>query len=111
MGYMTTYSISAFTEDGPLSSETINDHLHEYRHIIDLYESHNPDEHTVVVWAKWYTCDNDMIEVSTANPDVTYRIYGNGEEINDEWVCFYKDGQVEEHVRPVWVEPAVPERI
>lgn len=108
MGYMTTYTITAFTDDGPLKAGTIHNHLDAQR--VDVYDDFG-NEDSIGFWAKWYDCENDMIAVSKANPDVTYRIYGSGEEAGDEWVCFYKNGQMEHHDRPLWVEPKVPERI
>ena len=58
---------------------------------------------------KWYSHDEDMKKLSKALPNVLFRLYGVGEEQDDEWVKFYLNGEVEEHWRKAWSPPRLPE--
>lgn len=106
MGYYTNFVITAFTDEGPLDYDALRSHFDE-----DFFYDEFSDDHSIHTYSKWYDYESDMHDVSTANPDVTYRVYGVGEESGDEWVTFFKNGQMEEHYREEWDAPKVPERI
>ena len=44
---------------------------------------------------KWYDHDKDMIEVSKQFPDITFILYGTGEDNDDIWKAYYKNGEME----------------
>ncbi len=43
---------------------------------------------------KWYDHDKEMLALSVAFPDVTFRLYGEGEERDDVWQTYYKNGKM-----------------
>ena len=43
----------------------------------------------------WYEYDDDMKQVSTLFPNLTFRLDGNGEDTMDIWSAYYKNGDVE----------------
>lgn len=43
--------------------------------------------------AKWYEYDSEMIQISLENPDVLYTLEGRGEEYDDLWINYYKNGK------------------
>lgn len=44
---------------------------------------------------KWYDHDIDMIKISNQFPDYTFQLHGDGEEPDDVWFSYYKDGKHE----------------
>lgn len=42
---------------------------------------------------KWYDWRKDMIKLSTIYPSVLFTLYGAGEERDDNWVAYVKDGK------------------
>lgn len=42
---------------------------------------------------KWYDHFSDMIKVSLANPDVTFKTSGIGEESGDQWKAVFLNGK------------------
>lgn len=41
---------------------------------------------------KWYDHDEDCAELSKMFPNVTFCLYGEGEENSDSWKTYYKNG-------------------
>lgn len=60
---------------------------------------------------KWYAHESDCLQVSRAFPDITIRLYGEGEEQGDVYVKFFKNGMMEVHKPEEWVPPEVPDRL
>lgn len=44
---------------------------------------------------KWYNADEDMLEFSRVYPDVTFRMFCQGEDSLDIYVCWYKNGAMQ----------------
>lgn len=42
---------------------------------------------------KWYKCDDHMLEYSIIYPEFTFILNGRGEEPNDRWKSYYKNGK------------------
>lgn len=56
--------------------------------------------------AKWYHHDDDMVEISRQFPDMTFKLCGIGEWVDDRWYTLYKNGQSETiEAVTVWPEP------
>lgn len=53
---------------------------------------------------KWYSYEDDLKSLSKKFPNVLFKLYGNGEEDDDIWVAYAKDGVFETH-RPIIVYP------
>lgn len=44
---------------------------------------------------KWYEYDSDMIELSKRFPDLLFELYGDGEDSDDFWKSYYRDGNAQ----------------
>lgn len=44
---------------------------------------------------KWYKHDEDMVAISKQFPDYTFQLHGDGEEAEDFWFSYYKNGEYE----------------
>jgi hypothetical protein len=60
------------------------------KYISDKLEDYFEDE------CKWYEHNEDMGKMSLSFPDVLFTLTGDGEESEDSWVAFYKNGKVQE---------------
>ncbi|MGB1014983.1 MAG: hypothetical protein ACPG4T_12675, partial [Nannocystaceae bacterium] len=45
---------------------------------------------------KWYDHKEDMIAFSRRWPDTVFQLNGEGEDVGDVWVKFFKGGKVQE---------------
>lgn len=54
--------------------------------VLDIYGSEE---------VKWYDHDKDMVEISRQFPDYTFQLRGDGEETDDFWLSYYKNGEYE----------------
>ena len=43
---------------------------------------------------KWYDCENDMLEFSKNHPETIFCITGYGEESEDIWKAYFKNGKM-----------------
>ena len=42
---------------------------------------------------KWYSWEQDMLEYSKEYPDVLFTLEGQGEEAEDRWAAYFKNGK------------------
>lgn len=42
--------------------------------------------------AKWYDWEEDMRILSSRFPEVTFTLHGSGEDSNDIWTCYFRNG-------------------
>lgn len=42
---------------------------------------------------KWYEHDKDMRELSLEFPELTFKLHGNGEDADDVWNAYYRNGK------------------
>lgn len=85
MGYYTNYSI--YLEDGP--EEEYVKMLKDIDGILGCGDMSAFE----AVYAKWYGVEEDMERLSRKYPDITVRIYGDGEESDDLWQTFWHNGK------------------
>jgi hypothetical protein len=45
--------------------------------------------------ARWYEHEEDMIELSQRNPDVVFCLWGRGEDNDDIWYKYFKNGLIQ----------------
>lgn len=43
-------------------------------------------------YVSWYSCDEDMVALSKRFPGVLFTLTGHGDNADDIWRTFYKDG-------------------
>ena len=90
MGYYTDYTLSVANAEG--HEEAIEERIQEVSGYTGLSfgDIHN---------CKWYSCFKDMEAVSLEFPEVTFYVYGEGEEKGDMWKAIFKNGKTKV-VRP-----------
>ena len=45
------------------------------------------------IYDKWYSCQDDMIQISQQYPDVLFTLSGVGDDPNDQWIEYYQNGK------------------
>jgi hypothetical protein len=91
MGYYTRFNLSVV--EGDLT-------------IQDVLASVNEDNFTHLFWAveedgesrdesKWYGHEEDMIRLSLLYPDVVFKLHGEGEENDDMYDKYFKNGKMQ----------------
>ena len=82
MDYYTMYELT-------VSDDKIDQHIGG----IELYFGYSGAfEQTV----KWYSHEQDIRAYSKDHPDVLFEIKGQGEEIGDLWVAYFKGGKMQQ---------------
>ena len=112
MGYYTTYRLQCSPVKNVDIAESIQNWLTEHGVIgYALDEFSDYYNHSLIISdhepVKWYEFNDDMIELSEAFPEVTFKLHGEGEESGDIWDRYYLNGDVEDCE---WAPP-VPKRI
>ena len=93
MGYETSFNLDT---DKPLPDE-FND---EFEKISDYrFEDDN-------IYGKWYEWQDNMIEVSKRFPGILFTLSGEGEENDDVWRAYFKNGECKT-VQPIITWPEV----
>lgn len=105
MGYYTYFTISVDTEDSELL-DRINIAMGEDPDYFSFFERSWPGEtFTSVDGLKWYDYESDMKKFSLQFPDATFEVRGEGEENDDLWVAWFKNGKgYTQHAEIVWPE-------
>ena len=108
MGYCSCFSLSAkpMTQD---LYQKIDAELQLYT----CYFEQDGIENGVGHWCNqddtWYSCRADMIQLSRTFPDVYFQLYVEGEDHNDDWRAFFKDGKYQENYAERVYEPLIPD--
>ena len=95
MGYYTYYSLEAYENRGFVNAEkeaAITAALDE------IFEGSIGDTTWVNFFydsMKWYEHDTDMLNLSRKFPEVLFILSGEGEERDDNWISYYKNGEIE----------------
>ena len=99
MAYYTWYSISVKNEDefpiekqkeASLQLAEKFDWRKDYEK--DIENSFDPFDWVSGDSMKWYEWEKDMIELSQNFPEAIFVVYGEGEDRDDTWRAFFKDG-------------------
>lgn len=97
MGYYTWYSVSV-KEGTPIEKEReaaiklteIIGYFDEER--AHIAESEYPFEYLSYDSMKWYDWERDMTNLSKQFPEIEFIVYGEGEDRDDTWRAFIKNG-------------------
>ena len=85
MGYYTTYTLR--TTRGCDNQEEIEEKLQEISGYSIKFGWDDP--------YKWYTHEQDMKELSKIYPETTFLLEGQGEESEDIWRKYFKNGKMQ----------------
>lgn len=87
MGYQTNYSLKS----SPKIEESI---LIDQLEVITLYSF---DEYSgdICLDAKWYDHEDHMKSLSKVYPDVLFTLHGEGEDEDDKWNKYFKNGKMQ----------------
>ena len=59
-----------------------------------IIESHDPLNYELEFESiKWYSHDNDMLELSIRYLNYYFALYGEGEDRGDDWIAYYHNGK------------------
>lgn len=87
MGYFTDYYIDfENVEDKQSFLKSIRE-ISENMHYAQSLEDKDGEAH------KWYEHEKDMIAISKKFPDVVFILYGDGEDREDIWKKYFKNGK------------------
>lgn len=106
MAYNTEYSLSVLDlGEGDLELEDVEQLLAESeaggaRALGLLYTAY-----TEGLTTSWYDHERDMRELSRSTPGVVYALYGRGEEDDDLWIKYFKDGKMQESRATIVFDP------
>jgi len=93
MGYNTWYGLNVFDE-GMFKQESKKariaiKYLREYsEEAFEILEPGGDGED----WGRWYNFNADMYWISRLFPELIFALHGDGDEMEDLWVCYYVDG-------------------
>lgn len=91
MGYYTDYVLSAYRYPADADLKAVSAAI---RHIDGgIFEEWNDEEwHS---YAKWHSQDEDMYTLSIAFPHILFALHGNGEDADDLWIEYWKNGSMQ----------------
>lgn len=100
MGYYSYYTVSIKNEDEIPMERQKEASLwlaDKFGWKEDYERDINNSEYDLFSWVsldsmKWYDWEKDMVELSKNFPEVIFVIYGEGEDRDDTWRAFVKDG-------------------
>jgi hypothetical protein len=84
MGYYTHFELTY--EDPDVDEDQLAAELTE----ISTYDW---DGSLILGDAKWYSWVEDMTKLSQMYPNTVFELSGDGEEKDDQWICYFKDGK------------------
>lgn len=102
MGYYTTYTVVSDCKDNNRNDKFFNRLIQLSGYEFDYNYGNKQAE---IRQVKWYTSNADMKELSKEFCDILFTVYGNGEDDDDLWVAYYKNGFSTEYMRPTIVYP------
>lgn len=85
MGYYTYFTLEDVSEGNKSKHE-------EAIGLASVYECSELFEESI----KWYTFDKDIRAYSLKHPGVLFTISGDGEESDDKWTSYIRDGKIHE---------------
>lgn len=99
MGYYTQYNLYVHNYDG--LNETERNDVNSAIEALNIFDG---GDNWWSAYEKWYDHDDDMLALSTRFPDVVFQLYGDGEDSEDRWMTYYKNGRCQEDALHITVE-------
>ena len=101
MGYYTQYNLYVCNYDG--LNETERDDVNSAIEALNIFDG-GDNWYGWSAYEKWYDHDDDMLALSTRFPDVVFQLYGDGEDSEDRWMTYYKNGRCQVDALHITVE-------
>ena len=110
MGYATFYTLVVGDEGYEVSDRRLEKILDWLEHD-ENFRSELEDFHESGMngYTKWYEHEADMVRLSRVFPEVLFVLWGEGEEPEDLWKCYYLGGRVQEAPARVEYPPFDPD--
>lgn len=91
MGYYTNYVVRAKNIYNPATEDFISNFLETA-----YYPFHQRGDTWSIDESKWYDCHKDMLRLSKRPEvkDVLFEVFGEGEDRDDSWVAYFKNGKM-----------------
>ena len=110
MGYYTNYELVIYPYQNPENEieimRVIASKIYD-EPMTDI--SDNEAKWCLVDELKWYDHTEDMVEVSKQFPELTFVLYGEGEDSEDIWCEYFNNGDFEvTHAEIVYPQPNNP---
>lgn len=102
MGYYTRFTLNLSAPDGFNIDDLVEVMKLPQYNIIDWVFDENLETYDE---AKWYNHEDDMKEISKLFPDVLFELHGEGEENDDMWIQYFKDGKTQLCMAQIVFEP------
>lgn len=90
MGYYTAYSLNVI-DKGTADLDAIAYNVEAW----NLPDYYRYDEDNFQWYAKWYEHEEDMKELSLKFPDTLFDLFGDGEDTEDYWHKYFKNGKMQ----------------
>ena len=98
MGYYTNYSLYV---DDSVDDEDLLDKIDKEIGRMNIFDGGMQDGY--YAYQKWYDYQDDMCALSYRFPGVLFTLAGSGEEDEDLWVCYFRDGKYQyEHAKIIY---------
>lgn len=101
MSYYTQYNLYVQNYDG--LNETELDDVNSAIEALNIFDD-GDNRYGWSAYEKWYDHDDDMLALSTRFPDVVFQLYGDGEDSEDRWMTYYKNGRCQVDALHITVE-------
>ncbi len=91
MGYYTYYNLHI----EHVGTDTLEDLIDDLRDFSDGAMYGLEEDGTYADSCKWYEHEEDMVLFSKKHPKVVFKLEGKGEEAEDLWVKYFKNGKMQ----------------
>ena len=96
MGYYTYHDLVVLNDKGEYLPEETEKHEKLLTRKVFGEDGFDPDSQILFEdSAKWYDSEKDMREHSAEYPDLMFELHGEGEENEDVWIEYFKNGKMQ----------------
>lgn len=89
MGYYTAYNLQICGDCSRYSKDKVEAEIER----MNVFESGNFED-GYYAYEKWYYNNDDMLLLSHRFPELTFILTGDGDESDDFWRMYYRDGKM-----------------
>ena len=108
MGYYTEYALDLVLHNNLHSKEEI---VSDLRKSNEYAEGALNADGTMQCEHTWYKCEEDFSAFSKKYPDALFILFGEGQNYQDTWKCYFKNGKYKKIHGELDFEPFSPEKL